>query len=135
MRDLLRKHAGPPTTPPVPPAASPQFPGNTAARSLPGRAAAKLPVLSTAPGRYAPFWWDMSLPGVCACGRTATRYFAVKGSWYLVGTMSTNSDRCIMRETPMRATLLLLFSLFPVFAGDADWPRWRGPANDGMARG
>jgi outer membrane protein assembly factor BamB len=37
----------------------------------------------------------------------------------------------------MRATLLLLFPFLmaPIFAGDADWPRWRGPANDGMARG
>jgi len=31
-------------------------------------------------------------------------------------------------------TLLLVLSL-PLIAADDDWPRWRGPADDGMARG
>jgi outer membrane protein assembly factor BamB len=30
---------------------------------------------------------------------------------------------------------LALAWLVPVWAGDGDWPRWRGPGNDGMARG
>jgi outer membrane protein assembly factor BamB len=40
-------------------------------------------------------------------------------------------------KNPIRIPLLLLsFSLLmPAFAGDADWPGWRGPENDGMARG
>ena len=40
-------------------------------------------------------------------------------------------------KNPMRVPLLLLtfIVLMPAFAGDADWPRWRGPDNDGMARG
>lgn len=31
--------------------------------------------------------------------------------------------------------LLALILLVPAFAADGDWPRWRGPDNDGMARG
>src|ERR1700678_3890943 len=31
--------------------------------------------------------------------------------------------------------LLPLTLLMPVFAADGDWPRFRGPDNDGMARG
>jgi outer membrane protein assembly factor BamB len=40
-------------------------------------------------------------------------------------------------KNPMRTpfALLALTLVAPVFAGDADWPRWRGPDNDGMARG
>jgi outer membrane protein assembly factor BamB len=40
-------------------------------------------------------------------------------------------------KNPMRipALLLSLTLLMPAFGGDSDWPRWRGPENDGMARG
>src|SRR5271155_4958438 len=31
--------------------------------------------------------------------------------------------------------LLLLTMLMPGFPAESDWPRWRGPDNDGMARG
>jgi outer membrane protein assembly factor BamB len=35
----------------------------------------------------------------------------------------------------MRAALLFLLPLLPPAAADDDWPRWRGPANNGVARG
>jgi outer membrane protein assembly factor BamB len=35
----------------------------------------------------------------------------------------------------IRSLVLVLSLLMPVFSGDNDWPWWRGPANDGMARG
>jgi outer membrane protein assembly factor BamB len=40
-------------------------------------------------------------------------------------------------RNPMRtfSFALALAWLVPVWAGDGDWPRWRGPGNDGMARG
>jgi outer membrane protein assembly factor BamB len=47
-------------------------------------------------------------------------------------------DRCIISETMRAASIVLsLTLLIPVFAADGpgDWPRWRGPDNDGMARG
>jgi outer membrane protein assembly factor BamB len=34
-----------------------------------------------------------------------------------------------------RSVALFLLLLMPVFSADGDWPWWRGPANDGMARG
>src|ERR1035437_4353584 len=80
---------------------------------------------------------DNSLPRVCDVGRKATRYSGVMWSWYPTGTMEKRPDRLSFQK-PMRSLSLLLSCtlLMPAFAEDAgDWPSWRGPDKDGMARG
>ena len=52
--------------------------------------------------------------------------------------MEKEPDRCIISETMRTASIVFSLTLLAsAFAADGpgDWPRWRGPDNDGMARG
>src|SRR5271170_47062 len=56
----------------------------------------------------------------------------VRHKYYVQDAQSLYHFRNSMRTFSF---VFALAWLVPIWAGDGDWPRWRGPDNDGMARG
>jgi len=53
-------------------------------------------------------------------------------------TVGGSTDRCyilLMHSLISRLICVLILLTTPVVAADSDWPNWRGPNHDGMARG